>query len=97
MTFTQTPPARYLTYWPDGPWYVRSFRASPWWTLWIDYTALASYSFGRPPYGTYIVEWTNNPADGLAYALFIFLPQLLFALAGGVLGLCVARWTRARV
>lgn len=97
MIFTQTPPARYLTYWPDGPWYVRSFPASPWWTLWINYTALASYSFGRPPYGTYIVEWTNNPADGLAYALFIFLPQLLFALAGGVLGLCVARWTRARV
>jgi hypothetical protein len=97
MILTPNPTARYFAYWPGGPWYVRSIPDSPLWTCWINYTVLTSYLCGRPPYGTYIVVWTNTPADGLAYALIIFLPHLLFALVGGLLGLCIARWARVRV
>jgi hypothetical protein len=96
MIFTELPTARYLTYWPNGPWYARPTPESPMWELWIDYTAIASYSLGRPPYGTYIVEWTNNWIDSVAYALIVFVPHLLSAMAGGALALRVVvisqRW-----
>jgi hypothetical protein len=89
MIFTHIQTARYFMYWPNGPWYARPTSEAPLWTLWIDYTALASYLLGRPPYGTYIVAWTNNPIDSLAYALIVLLPHWLAALGGGVLAIFV--------
>jgi hypothetical protein len=93
MTVTQIPVTQYLRYGPSGPWYARPSPESPLWTLWTNYTALASYLLGRPPQGTFIVAWTNNTNDALAYSLIIFLPQLLFALAVGFLWLRVAIMT----
>jgi hypothetical protein len=90
MIFTHIQSARNLTYWPNGPWYARPVSEAPLWTLWIDYTALASYFLGRPPYGTYIIVWTNNQIDSLAYARIVLVPHLLAALGGGVLALSVA-------
>lgn len=89
MTFTEFPVARYLRYWPNGPWYAEPVSASRQWILWFDYTAFASYSLGRPPYGTDVVAWSDNPIDALVYALVVFLPHLLSAVAGGLLGLGV--------
>ncbi len=79
MIIAHSTTARQLTYWPNGPWYVRPIPEAPMWTLWIDYTALASYLLGRPPYGTYIVVWTDNPIDSLVYALIVLLPHWLCA------------------
>jgi hypothetical protein len=87
MTVTQIPVTQYLRYGPSGPWYARPIPESPLWTLWTDYTAFASYLLGRPPQGTFIVAWTNNTNDALAYSLIIFLPQLVFAVTGALLGL----------
>jgi hypothetical protein len=80
-----------LRYWPNGPWYVRPVPNAPMWALWIDYTALVSYLLGRPPHGTYFVEWRDQPIDSLVYALIILLPHLLAALGGGFLALRIAR------
>ena len=90
MIYIRIQTAQYLTYWPNGPWYARPIPEARFWTLWVDYTALASYSLGRQPYGIYIVAWTNNPIDSLAYALIVLPPHLLSALGGGVLGIFVA-------
>ncbi len=60
MIFSHIQAARYLTFWPNGPWYARPIPEAPLWTLWIDYTALASYALGQQPHGTYIVAWTND-------------------------------------
>ena len=93
MVFTPTPIARYLTYWPGGPAYAKLARTAPLWSLWIDYTALASYALGRPPHGTFLVMWTNKPTDSLVYAMIILLPHLLAALGGGMLAVLAMRLT----
>ena len=84
MVFTPFPLTRYLMFWPGGPWYAEPSESAPFWMLWIDYTALASYALGRPPYGTNIVAWSNKPIDSLAYALIAGLPHLFFAMLGGL-------------
>ena len=96
MTVTQLPITEYLRYGPSGPWYARPIAGSPLWTLWTNYTALASYLLGRLPHGTFIVAWTNSPNDALAYSLIVFLPQSIFAVAGGLLWLQVATITQRR-
>ena len=88
MIFTHVQTARYLTYWPNGPWYARPIPEAPLWTLWIDYTALASYALGQQPHGTYIVAWTNDQTVSVVYMLVVLLPHLLAAFGGG-------RWRRS--
>jgi hypothetical protein len=90
MVFTGIHTARYFTYWPGGPSYARPIPESPLWALWIDYTALASFAVGRPPYGTYLAAWTFNPADSLTYALIVLVPHMVVGTAGGLLGRFVA-------
>ncbi len=89
MVFTRVQTVGYLAYWPNGPSYATPSPAAPLWTLWIDYAALASYALGRPPYGTFLVVWTHQPADSLVYALIVLLPHVLGALGGGMLTLSV--------
>ena len=83
MVFNHIQTARYLTYWPGGPIYARPIPDAPLWALWIDYSVLASYALGRPPHGTYIVAWTQNPADSLIYSAIVLMPQ------------CLPAWRRA--
>ncbi len=96
MAGTGVPIARYSTYWPGGPSFVTAIPSSPLWTLWIDYTALASYVLGRPPFGTYIIAWSTKQTDAVIYALIILMPHVLLALCGGLVGLGVARVAQAR-
>src|SRR5262249_49171651 len=91
MIFAEIHTARYFTYWPSGPWYTSPIPESPVWALWIDYTALASYCLGRQPQGTFIVAWSNHPADSVTYALIILMPHVLLGAAGGSLGLWLAK------
>ena len=83
VAFAGIPLARYFTNWPKGPWYARPVTDLPLWTLWTDYTAVASYGLGIPAQGIPIVAWTGRVADTLAYALIILVPHMLFALGGG--------------
>ena len=57
--------------------------------LWTDYTALASYWLGRPPYGTSIIFWTHDLSGSLIYTVIVIVPHLLAALGGGMLGMFV--------
>jgi hypothetical protein len=89
--------ARYLTYWPNGPWYARPIPEAPLWTLWIDYTALASYALGQQPHGTYIVVWTNGQTDSVFYMLIVLLPHVLAAFVGGAMAVFVTHFAGLRV
>ena len=89
MILDRVQTAWFFNYWPGGPFYIRPISPAPWWTLWADYTALASYLVGRPPVGTYIVAWTDDLADSLVYLLIVLVPHLLGGLGGAMFAMLV--------
>jgi hypothetical protein len=100
MVFHHVQTAWYFHCWTDGPLYATPIRSAPLWTVWIDYTFMASYILGRPPHGTYIVAWPNHLLDNVSYTFIILVPHLLAATVGGALAAGASRsrrrWNQAR-
>jgi hypothetical protein len=63
-------------------------RGSSMWTIWDGYANFASDCLERLPYAVRLIERSSESIQDAVFPLTLFLPQLLFALAGGLL----ARW-----